>query len=109
MADALVEFLTVLSGELLVDQDENALEKLKNLPILLAFNKADSLRHVDKVQLEDMFQVDSLLSEYPQFNFTYCSALNGTNAEDILEWISNALFGQETKKKSNKGVCACFF
>ena len=65
MADALVEFLTVLSGELLVDQDEAALDRLKNLPILLAFNKADSLRHVDKVMLEDMFQVDTLLTEYP--------------------------------------------
>ena len=79
------------------------------MPILLAFNKADSLRHVDKVQCEDMFMVDNLLSEYPQFNFTYCSALNGTNALEILEWIGNSLFSQSQNKKKSKGVCACLF
>jgi len=62
-------------------------DRLKNLPILLVLNKADSLQNVDKVTIESMFQVELLLQEFPNFNFTFCSALNGTNASDVLNWI----------------------
>ena len=55
-----MEFLTVISGDLLPEgssPEETGvlLERLRNLPILLVFNKADNLQNVDKVALESMF------------------------------------------------------
>ena len=102
LSDSLIEFLTVVNGDLLPEgssQEESKaqLERLRNLPILLIFNKADSLQHVDKVMLENMFQVEYLLEEYPNFNFTFCSALNGTNARDVLDWIEKALSPDDIK------------
>ena len=70
-------------------------ERLRNLPILLVFNKADNLSQVDKVMIESMFQVQSLLTEFPNFNFVFCSALLGDHVGDVLAWISTSLFAHE--------------
>ena len=96
LADSLVEFLTVIYGELLPEaanqeESERMQAQLRGLPILLVFNKADSLHHVDKVTIESMFQVERLLQEFINFNFTFCSALNGINSHEVLDWIDQAL------------------
>ena len=48
LADSLVELLTVIYGEVLppaptAEENQRMLETLKNMPILLVFNKSDSL------------------------------------------------------------------
>ena len=66
------------------------------------------MQHVDKVALEQMFQVEHLLQEYPHFNFVFCSALNATNVPDVLDWVQNALYPQRgSASSSNKGKCGC--
>ncbi len=48
LADSLVEFLTVIYGEVLPsatteEENQRMLDTLRNMPILLVFNKSDSL------------------------------------------------------------------
>ena len=58
------------------------------VPVLLVFNKADSVAHVDKPHLEAMFCVEELLADFSGFNFVYVSALANTNCAAVTNWLS---------------------
>jgi len=85
LANSLVEFLTVMRGDL---DTEDA-----NKPVLLVFNKTDSAAQLDKAHLEAMFCVEELMQDYATFNFVYVSALKNQNCSSINEWITQALRG----------------
>jgi hypothetical protein len=87
-------------------------------------NKTDDVEMVDKVGIEEVLDLESLLEEYPNFNFIYASATTGYNCLEILNWIditlkgpvaASALLTEQTTeipiqaKKDKKGVCSCLF
>ena len=74
------------------------------------FNKADNGKGIimDKPFIECMFDLESMLSTYPKFNYIYASAATSLNCDEIYQWIASSLTGKDGDFKK-KSACSCLF
>ncbi len=65
----------------------HVLEKVKEKPVLIVMNKCENHDFIDKQGIEMLFNLPDLLSQYPNLNVIYASALQGNNCSEIYLWV----------------------
>jgi len=89
-AGCLVEFYNVLGDP-----------KLKDIPVMLVFNKIDSQLAMDFNTIESFFRLRELHNSVSRLSSCECSALTGEGCIELLEWVAS-----NCNKKEK--TCKCF-
>lgn len=54
-------------------------------PILVVFNKTDSVCGFEQELIDEIFDLESL--DAPSLTWEYCSALTGSGCKEVLNWL----------------------